>query len=129
MIDMRYDVSDIGDNNVRPSMHMQEAYNQEEIVYSTKRILAVTHVSVMRKHRYGYLDEIVVRRFDNILYRFKEEYRHGVLAKEKMEQFGKEKSSFHDQRHQQATEGKKDDDDLWRIHLVVEHYGTDLRLL
>ncbi|GJW07535.1 hypothetical protein Tco_1569958 [Tanacetum coccineum] len=43
-------------------------------VYSTKRILAVTHVSVMRKHGYGYLDEIVVRRFDNILYRFKEGY-------------------------------------------------------
>ncbi|GJZ98415.1 hypothetical protein Tco_0670868 [Tanacetum coccineum] len=41
-------------------------------VYSTKRILAVTHVSVMRKHGYGYLEEIVVRRADNILYRFKE---------------------------------------------------------
>ncbi|GJT70714.1 hypothetical protein Tco_1030000 [Tanacetum coccineum] len=41
-------------------------------VYSTKRILAVTHVEVMRKHGYGYLKEIVVRRADNILYRFKE---------------------------------------------------------
>ncbi|GJW77631.1 hypothetical protein Tco_0139313 [Tanacetum coccineum] len=41
-------------------------------VYSTKRILAVTHVSVMRKHGYGYLEEIVVRRADNVLYRFKE---------------------------------------------------------
>ncbi|GKD97261.1 hypothetical protein Tco_1381158 [Tanacetum coccineum] len=41
-------------------------------VYSTKRILAVTHVSVMRKYRYGYLEEIVVRRADNVLYRFKE---------------------------------------------------------
>ncbi|GJT85491.1 hypothetical protein Tco_1067208 [Tanacetum coccineum] len=41
-------------------------------VYSTKRILAVTHVLVMRKHRYGYLEEIVVRRADNALYRFKE---------------------------------------------------------
>ncbi|GKC56156.1 hypothetical protein Tco_1083754 [Tanacetum coccineum] len=41
-------------------------------VYSTKRILAVTHVKVMRKHRYGYLEEIVVRRADNVLYRFKE---------------------------------------------------------
>ncbi|GJV91829.1 hypothetical protein Tco_1539642 [Tanacetum coccineum] len=41
-------------------------------VYSTKRILAVTHVKVMRKHGYGYLEEIVVRRADNILYRFKE---------------------------------------------------------
>ncbi|GKA60312.1 hypothetical protein Tco_0759719 [Tanacetum coccineum] len=42
-------------------------------VYSTKRILAVTHVSVMRKHGYGYLEEIVVRRVDNALYRFKED--------------------------------------------------------
>ncbi|GJS93409.1 hypothetical protein Tco_0800377 [Tanacetum coccineum] len=41
-------------------------------VYSTKRILAVTHVSVMRKDGYGYLEEIVVRRADNVLYRFKE---------------------------------------------------------
>ncbi|GJY51664.1 hypothetical protein Tco_0442511 [Tanacetum coccineum] len=42
-------------------------------VYYTKRILAVTHVKVMRKHRYGYLEEIVVRRTDNVLYRFKED--------------------------------------------------------
>ncbi|GKB94831.1 hypothetical protein Tco_0980968 [Tanacetum coccineum] len=41
-------------------------------MYSTKRILAVTHVSVMRKYGYGYLKEIVVRRADNVLYRFKE---------------------------------------------------------
>ncbi|GJT01834.1 integrase, catalytic region, zinc finger, CCHC-type containing protein [Tanacetum coccineum] len=32
----------------------------------------VTHVKVMRKHRYGYLEEIVVRRADNTLYKFKE---------------------------------------------------------
>ncbi|GJV06840.1 hypothetical protein Tco_1344496 [Tanacetum coccineum] len=41
-------------------------------IYSTKCILAVTQVEVMRKHRYGYLKEIVVRRVDNDLYRFKE---------------------------------------------------------
>ncbi|GJR40615.1 hypothetical protein Tco_1216299 [Tanacetum coccineum] len=41
-------------------------------VYSTKRLLAVTHVKVMRKHGYGYLEEIVVRIADNVLYRFKE---------------------------------------------------------
>ncbi|GJS63696.1 hypothetical protein Tco_0678260, partial [Tanacetum coccineum] len=41
-------------------------------VYSTKHILTVTHVKVMRKHGYGYLEEIVVRRVDNVLYRFKE---------------------------------------------------------
>ncbi|GJV24755.1 hypothetical protein Tco_1377450, partial [Tanacetum coccineum] len=41
-------------------------------VYYMKRILAVTQVEVIRKHGYGYLKEIVVRRADNILYRFKE---------------------------------------------------------
>nr|GEX98489.1 hypothetical protein [Tanacetum cinerariifolium] len=40
--------------------------------YSSKRILAVTHVSVMRKHGYGYLEKIMVRRADNKLYKFKE---------------------------------------------------------
>ncbi|GJZ34803.1 hypothetical protein Tco_0580620 [Tanacetum coccineum] len=34
--------------------------------------LWVTYVKVMRKHGYGYLEEIVVRRADNALYRFKE---------------------------------------------------------
>ncbi|GJS54096.1 hypothetical protein Tco_0627458 [Tanacetum coccineum] len=38
-------------------------------VYSIKRILEVTHVKVMRKHGYMYLEEIVVRRAD-ILYKF-----------------------------------------------------------
>ncbi|GJZ58379.1 hypothetical protein Tco_0613873 [Tanacetum coccineum] len=41
-------------------------------VSSIKHILAVTLVEVMRKHRYGYLKEIVVRRADNNLYRSKE---------------------------------------------------------
>nr|GEW32733.1 hypothetical protein [Tanacetum cinerariifolium] len=40
--------------------------------YSTKRILAVTRVDVMKKHEYGYLREIEVRRADNVLYIFKE---------------------------------------------------------
>ncbi|GJS37446.1 hypothetical protein Tco_0535828 [Tanacetum coccineum] len=158
-------------------------------VYSTKRILAVTHVKVMRKHGYGYLEEIVVRRADNkraedlqlevesyqknikvtkpdttrpglgkrhpytsykypqgfiyvddykrnrlmhsvrnctssvfgryrasfIARRHKQKYRHGVLAEEKMEQFEKEKSSFHDQGHQQAAKGKEDDEEFGEI--------------
>ncbi|GKD71074.1 hypothetical protein Tco_1325164 [Tanacetum coccineum] len=41
-------------------------------VYSMKHILAVTQVEVMRKHGYGYLKEIVVRRADNDIYIFKE---------------------------------------------------------
>nr|GEW77801.1 retrotransposon protein, putative, Ty1-copia subclass [Tanacetum cinerariifolium] len=40
--------------------------------FHTEEHNAVTHVSVMRKHRYRYLEEIVVRRVDNALYKFKE---------------------------------------------------------
>ncbi|GJZ99806.1 hypothetical protein Tco_0672357, partial [Tanacetum coccineum] len=35
-------------------------------------INAITHVEVMRKHGYGYLEAIMVRRADNVLYKFKE---------------------------------------------------------
>ncbi|GJV17385.1 hypothetical protein Tco_1362708 [Tanacetum coccineum] len=41
-------------------------------VYSKRRIIAVTSVKVMRLYDYGYLEEIVVRRDDNVLYKFKE---------------------------------------------------------
>ncbi|GKA24184.1 hypothetical protein Tco_0710217 [Tanacetum coccineum] len=41
-------------------------------VFSTKRIIAVTHVKVVKKYDYGYLDEIIVRREDHKLYKFKE---------------------------------------------------------
>ncbi|GJS66017.1 hypothetical protein Tco_0680581 [Tanacetum coccineum] len=41
-------------------------------VYSMKHILAITRVEIMRKHGYGYLKEIIVRRSDNDLYTFKE---------------------------------------------------------
>ncbi|GKD62109.1 hypothetical protein Tco_1299618 [Tanacetum coccineum] len=41
-------------------------------VFSTKRIIAVTHVKVMKWYDYRYLDEIVVRREDQKLYKFKE---------------------------------------------------------
>ncbi|GJY56137.1 hypothetical protein Tco_0455252 [Tanacetum coccineum] len=41
-------------------------------VYSTKRIIAVTKVKVMKWYDYGYLDEIEVRRGYQQLYKFKE---------------------------------------------------------
>nr|GEZ70395.1 hypothetical protein [Tanacetum cinerariifolium] len=41
-------------------------------VYSTKRIMAVTRVEIMKKHGYGYLKEIEVQRANNDLYTFKE---------------------------------------------------------
>nr|GEV71643.1 hypothetical protein [Tanacetum cinerariifolium] len=148
-------------------------------VYSTKRILDVTHFKVMRKHGYGYLEEIknrcinllgddvadfaiALRMFTRSLVIQKrvedlqlgvesyqklinvtkpdttrpdfkkgtftlhtktlkdsfihyQEYLHDVLAKEKMEQIGKENSSFHDQGHQQAAKGKEDDKEFKEI--------------
>ncbi|GKA97331.1 hypothetical protein Tco_0825225 [Tanacetum coccineum] len=177
----KYDLPDIEDMRQQHKSFYAYARGMQSRgdVYSTKRILAVTHVKVMRKHGYGYLEEIVVRRDDNILYRFKErclpevwlfksesrifnlelkvikrrstspililqdqisekgtrtlhtktlkdsfmlttkrgtDYRHRVLAEEKIEHIGKEKSSFHDQRHQQAAKGKEDDEEFGKIH-------------
>ncbi|GJT68904.1 hypothetical protein Tco_1020384 [Tanacetum coccineum] len=41
-------------------------------VFSTKRIIAVTHAKVMKWYDYGYLEEIEVRREDQQLYKFRE---------------------------------------------------------
>ncbi|GJV76978.1 hypothetical protein Tco_1508562 [Tanacetum coccineum] len=41
-------------------------------VFSTKRIITVTHVKVMKWYNYGYLEEIVVQKEDHQLYKFKE---------------------------------------------------------
>ncbi|GJX20193.1 hypothetical protein Tco_0222870 [Tanacetum coccineum] len=41
-------------------------------VFSTKRIIAVTHVKVVKKYDYGYLEEIIVRREDQSLHKFVE---------------------------------------------------------
>ncbi|GKE57101.1 hypothetical protein Tco_1496286, partial [Tanacetum coccineum] len=51
-----------------------------------KTYLAVTHVKVMRKHGYVYLEEIVLRRADNTLYRFKEvkDLQLGVKSYQKL---------------------------------------------
>nr|GEV39431.1 hypothetical protein [Tanacetum cinerariifolium] len=41
-------------------------------VYSKRRIIVVTSVKVIRWYDYGYLEEIIVQRDDNVLYKFKE---------------------------------------------------------
>nr|GEW38643.1 hypothetical protein [Tanacetum cinerariifolium] len=41
-------------------------------VYSSKRIIAVTRLSIMKKYDYGHLEEIEVRREDKKLYKFRE---------------------------------------------------------
>ncbi|GJW53606.1 hypothetical protein Tco_0097691 [Tanacetum coccineum] len=65
----QYDLPGIEDKSIYA---YARAIQSRGDVYSTKRILAVTYVKVIRKHGYGYLEEIVVRRADNVLYRFKE---------------------------------------------------------
>nr|GEW45114.1 hypothetical protein [Tanacetum cinerariifolium] len=41
-------------------------------VFSRKRIIAVTHVKVMKWYGYGYLEEIIIQREDQTLHKFKE---------------------------------------------------------
>ncbi|GKC50962.1 hypothetical protein Tco_1073707 [Tanacetum coccineum] len=41
-------------------------------VFSTKRIIAITHVKVVRNYDYGYLDEIIIQREDQSLHKFVE---------------------------------------------------------
>ncbi|GJT27197.1 hypothetical protein Tco_0907472, partial [Tanacetum coccineum] len=41
-------------------------------VFSRKRIIALTHVKVMKWYGYGYLEEIIIRIKDQTLYKFKE---------------------------------------------------------
>ncbi|GJT24480.1 hypothetical protein Tco_0894417 [Tanacetum coccineum] len=41
-------------------------------VFSKKRIIAITHVKVMKWFGYGYLEEIIVQREDQTLHKFKE---------------------------------------------------------
>nr|GEW16287.1 hypothetical protein [Tanacetum cinerariifolium] len=41
-------------------------------VFSKKRIIALTHVKVMKWYDYGYLEEIIIRKEDQTLYKFKE---------------------------------------------------------
>ncbi|GJS74103.1 hypothetical protein Tco_0706944 [Tanacetum coccineum] len=59
--------------------------------------------------------------------RHNQKYQHGVLAEEKMEQFGKEKSSFHDQGHQQAVKGKKDDEEFGEIRWFDTPAGNPVK--
>ncbi|GKB25064.1 hypothetical protein Tco_0864465 [Tanacetum coccineum] len=40
--------------------------------FAMKRVIAVTHVKVMKWYGYGYLEEIIVRREDQTLHKFKE---------------------------------------------------------
>nr|GEW02047.1 ribonuclease H-like domain-containing protein [Tanacetum cinerariifolium] len=53
-----------------PKVNKRSKYN----VYSTKAILGMKNVKVVKLHRYGYMEEIMVKRSDQQLYAFKEDY-------------------------------------------------------
>ncbi|GJR99538.1 hypothetical protein Tco_0316047 [Tanacetum coccineum] len=53
-------------------LKMKAARFSKNDVYSLLKILSVVSVKVNKLHGYGYLEEIVVRRFDRQLYKFKE---------------------------------------------------------
>ncbi|GJY96128.1 putative reverse transcriptase domain-containing protein [Tanacetum coccineum] len=62
----RYEIAGIED--MVPMLWSATKHN----VYSTQKILSVVSVKVERLHGYGHLDEIVVKRADRQLYKFKE---------------------------------------------------------
>ncbi|GKC61472.1 hypothetical protein Tco_1089070, partial [Tanacetum coccineum] len=68
----QYDLPGIEDMVPNIWSHVKVAYDTYELWGISHWREQPTHVKVMRKHGYGYLEEIVVRRDDNILYRFKE---------------------------------------------------------
>ncbi|GJW77801.1 hypothetical protein Tco_0139483 [Tanacetum coccineum] len=62
----KYDTIE-GIEDMVPSLGVQKSKHD---VFSTKRIIAVTHVQVMKKYDYGYLEEIIVRREDQSIHKF-----------------------------------------------------------
>ncbi|GJX87796.1 hypothetical protein Tco_0339810 [Tanacetum coccineum] len=61
-------------------------------VYSRKRIIAVTKLSIMKKYDYGHLEEIEVRREDQQLYKFREGMRMKYLPKRKWSNLDKRRA-------------------------------------
>nr|GEU95759.1 hypothetical protein [Tanacetum cinerariifolium] len=55
-----------------PTLWSPVKWKSPHDVYTKRRIIVVTSVKVMRWYDYGYLEEIVVQRDDNVLYKFKE---------------------------------------------------------
>nr|GEZ06917.1 hypothetical protein [Tanacetum cinerariifolium] len=62
-------------NNIKGREDMVPTlWSPVKVAYNNhRRIIMVTSVKVMRWYDYGYLEEIVVRRDDNMLYKFKED--------------------------------------------------------
>nr|GEX90405.1 hypothetical protein [Tanacetum cinerariifolium] len=72
-------------------------------VYSRKRIIAVTRLSIMKKYDYSHLEETEVRQEDQNLYKFKEGNKDGISAKVEMERFRQMTGSGYDSGYWQAA--------------------------
>nr|GEW63522.1 Gag-Pol polyprotein [Tanacetum cinerariifolium] len=63
-------------SSIELEYNFQECFNESKFskqnVYSTKAILGMKSVSVKKLHKYGHFEEIVVKRYDQQLYKFKE---------------------------------------------------------
>nr|GEZ79111.1 hypothetical protein [Tanacetum cinerariifolium] len=70
----RYEIEGIKDMGERRKLWHRSQLNKfsKHNVYFTKKIIGVKSVSVKKLHRYGHLEEIVVKRVDRQLYKFKE---------------------------------------------------------
>ncbi|GJZ89418.1 hypothetical protein Tco_0661200 [Tanacetum coccineum] len=91
--------------------------------------LWVSHIgenNVMRKHRYGYLEEIIVRRADNVLYRFKEGddvadfaialrmFTRSLVIQKRVEDLQLRVESYHRKINNIDLEYfRREDEDLW----------------
>ncbi|GJV62330.1 hypothetical protein Tco_1468430 [Tanacetum coccineum] len=64
-------------------------------VYSRRRIIVVTRLTIMKKYDYDHLEEIEVRRDDEQLYTFKEDH-HGIIY---VDQFKRKRLMHMDELH------------------------------
>ncbi|GJY01877.1 hypothetical protein Tco_0360029 [Tanacetum coccineum] len=61
-----------GDQNIRDSMDMLPTWKLQKDVYSRHRIIVITSLKIMEFFGYKHLEEIIVRRQDDRLYKFRE---------------------------------------------------------
>nr|GEU66199.1 hypothetical protein [Tanacetum cinerariifolium] len=97
-------------------------------VYSKKRIITVTRLTIMKKYDYDYLEEIDVRQDDQKLYKFKEGNKDGISAKKEMEWFNKRMAQVMVQDIKKQLYERRLMCNLEKF-IGGREYGNDLRLL
>nr|GEV02768.1 hypothetical protein [Tanacetum cinerariifolium] len=97
-------------------------------VYSRKRIIAFTRLTIMKKYDYGHLQEIEVRQEDRMLYKFREGNKDGISTKEEIERFRQTRARV------MIQDINKQLYERWLMQNLEKfvcgrEYGNDLRLL